>query len=63
MTPQAMLLSALSTTAPVKCADKIRRALREAGSVTAAAKQLSVSRSLLYRLMSELGVSLERVVR
>jgi transcriptional regulator of acetoin/glycerol metabolism len=63
MTPESKVLSALAATAPKQAAASIRKALRDAGNIAAAARSLSVSRSLLYRLMDELGVSLERVVR
>ena len=63
MTNESRLLIALSVSAPNKAAAKVRKAIREEGSIVAAAKSLGVSRSLLYRLMGELGVSLERVVR
>lgn len=63
MNPASTLLRALAVSAPARAANKIRAALTESGSVVGAAKALGVSRSLLSRLMSELGVSLERVVR
>jgi hypothetical protein len=63
VTNEARLLVALARTAPPKAAARIRKALKSAGTVAGAARTMSVSKSLLYRLMSELGVSLERVVR
>jgi DNA-binding NtrC family response regulator len=44
------------TERPPATADRIERALREAGTVSAAAKMLHIHRSHLYRLIRQLGI-------
>lgn len=45
-----------------KTEQEVRKALKEAASVTAAAVQLGISRRTLYRLMARYGIEVKRIV-